>query len=172
MNVAMLAREQPELFFTAVYFTLEVETGEIVLASAGHPPPYLRRSSGETVPITVGASGPVGLFEDTVFAEGRFRLHQGDGLIVYTDGITEAQARNGQLYGEERLEAVLAAAQFSSRANELAEQVLTSVARYSTGALVNDDLTLLVCQRRIDKSRSMQPRRRGSGSLAPVSPRV
>jgi sigma-B regulation protein RsbU (phosphoserine phosphatase) len=122
------------------------------------------------VPITVGASGPVGLFGDTVFAEGRFHLHRGDGLIVYTDGITEAQARNGQLYGQERLEAVLAGS--PSRANELAEQVLASVARYSTGALVTDDLTLLVCQRRIDRGRSMQPRRRGSGSLAPVSPRV
>jgi serine phosphatase RsbU (regulator of sigma subunit) len=168
MNAAVLARRQPELFFTAIYFTLEIETGEIVLGNAGHPSPYIKRTDGRTETVTAGASGAIGILDDATFVEAHLRLEDGDGLVLYTDGITEALDRRGVMFGDERLEAALASA--TPRANDIAEQVLTSVDRHARGVLVNDDLTFLVCQRRMDKKRSMQPRRRGSGSLARTKP--
>jgi serine phosphatase RsbU (regulator of sigma subunit) len=164
MNDSVLARQQPELFFTAVYFTLDVETGAIVLANAGHPPPFLRRASGATEPVTREASSAVGMFEDATYTEVRLQLNQGDGLVLYTDGVTEARDGRGQLYGQDRLETALAAAPAGSTPNELGEHVLSSV---EAVAELQDDLTFFVCQRRVDKTRSLQPRCRNSGSLAP-----
>jgi phosphoserine phosphatase RsbU/P len=145
MNKALIARQQPELFFTGIYFTLDVTTGEIELANAGHPPPYLRRAAGGVEPFLAGASGAIGIFDDATFESARFRLGDGDSLVLYTDGIIEAPSSAGELYGEGRVAACLAAS--SSHPAELAHQLLASVDEHAAGVTVRDDLTIFVCRR-------------------------
>ncbi len=104
MNRALIARNQPELFFTAIYLTLDVKSGEVVLANAGHPSPYCSAVDGTLQAITEGRAGPVGIVEDPQFEATVLRLGHGDSLVLYTDGVVEASAANGTLYGSERLE--------------------------------------------------------------------
>jgi sigma-B regulation protein RsbU (phosphoserine phosphatase) len=170
MNSAILASGQPELFFTAIYFTFDVKTGEVVLANAGHPTPYWCHSTGPIEPITAGASTAIGILDDPGFAATSFRLAPGDSLVLYTDGVVEAADANGGLYGSDRLEACLNTIT-STRPNEIAERILQSVEQYATDTAVSDDLTLFICHRSFGRAASLQPRRRSGSIVAPVIPR-
>jgi len=162
MNKALIGRNQPELFFTAIYLTLDVKSGEVVLANAGHPSPYCSRSDGTLVEITEGAAGPVGIVDDPQFESTTLHLGHGDSLVLYTDGVVEAAAANGVLYGSDRLEFALADA--STRPTDIAEKILASVHAHIVDEPPNDDLTLFICQRNVGRPPSLQPRRR-SGML-------
>jgi len=166
MNEATLLRGQTELFFTAIYLTMDVTTGEILLANAGHPTPYARRANGAIEPITAGRACAVGILEDPHFAVTKLRLDHGDSLILYTDGVVEAASGDGKLYGEERLEACLATT--GSLPKEIAEHILRSVDQHAAEGPVNDDLTLFICQRSVGTEATMQPRNRASSFPAPV----
>jgi len=166
MNEAIIARDQPELFFTAIYFTLDVTTGELLLANAGHPTPYWRHASGRVEPITAGRGCAVGILDDLEVTGVRLHLQLGDSLILYTDGVVEAASAEGLLYGQDRLEACLATA--GARPNVIAESILRSVNDHAAAGPLNDDLTLFICQRSLDHARTMQPRRRSSAFPAPL----
>jgi serine phosphatase RsbU (regulator of sigma subunit) len=161
MNKALIARNQPEMFFTAVYLTLDVKTGEVVLANAGHPSPYCSRSNGTLQVITDGAGGPVGIVDEPQFEATRVQLEHGDSLVLYTDGVVEASTYDGVLFGSERLEKVLA--RTDTRPHSIAERILQSVAAHLGEKPANDDLTLFICQRNVGRPASLQPRRRSGG---------
>ena len=166
MNQATIARGQPELFFTVVYFTIDVKTGEVLLANGGHPPPYWRGGDGRLLPITSGRGCAVGILDEPDFTATSLRLECGDSLVLYTDGVIEAANAEGVLYGESRLAACLAGSA-SGRPNVLAEEILRSVERHTAPAPPSDDLTLFICQRSMSKESTMQPRRRSSNFPAP-----
>jgi sigma-B regulation protein RsbU (phosphoserine phosphatase) len=165
MNKAVIARDQPELFYTAIYLTFDVKSGEVVLANAGHPVAYCSRADGTLQEITDGTAAPVGILDEPLFADTRLRLGNGDSLVLYTDGVVEATSANGTLYGSARLEGALAAA--GSRPHDIAEHILTSVQAHIDDVPPNDDLTLFILQRNIGLPPSLQPRRR-SGMLSRV----
>jgi sigma-B regulation protein RsbU (phosphoserine phosphatase) len=172
MNKALIGRNQPELFFTAIYLTLDVKSGEVLLANAGHPSPYCARTDGTLQEITDGAAGPVGIVDDPQFLATRLHLGHGDTLILYTDGVVEASAANGSLYGSNRLEDVLT--QRDTRPHDVAERILASVAAHLGDVPANDDLTLFICQRTVGRPPSLQPRRRSGLNrfTLPLPPRV
>ncbi|MDF2692866.1 MAG: hypothetical protein K0S65_1249 [Labilithrix sp.] len=163
MNEAILASDQPELFFTAVYLTFDVKTGEVNLANAGHPTPYWCRPGKPIEPITGGASSAIGILDDPGFTATSFHLGHGDSLVLYTDGVVEAANARGHLYGSERLETCLAGVT-STRPNDIAEGILRSVEEYAMDTAVSDDLTLFICHRTLSRSATLQPQRR-SGQL-------
>ena len=165
MNRALIARNQPELFYTAIYLTLDVKSGEVVLANAGHPSPYCLRADGTLQAITEGAAGPVGIVDDPQFEATALRLGHGDSLVLYTDGVVEASSANGTLYGSERLETALS--QGAALPNSIAERILASVSAHLMDSPANDDLTLFICQRNVGRPATMQPRRR-SGTMSAV----
>ncbi len=170
MNEAILASGQPELFFTAIYLTFDVKTGEVILANAGHPSPYRFFSSGGVEAITDGASSAIGILDDPGFESTTFTLGHGDSLVLYTDGVIEASDARGELYGTQRLEACLHGTR-SARPNEIAERILRSVEEYATDADAADDLTLFIAHRTVGRSVSLQPRRRSGTMTAPIIPR-
>jgi serine phosphatase RsbU (regulator of sigma subunit)/pSer/pThr/pTyr-binding forkhead associated (FHA) protein len=145
MNKAVINRGQPELFFTAIYFTLDVKSGEVWLATAGQPPPYVCHGDGSVEAITGGASGAVGMLDDPQFSATQLFLAYGDSLVLYTDGVVEAAALDGSLYGDERLAACLRKA--GPRPKDISEQILHSVSQHTLTAPANDDLTIFICHR-------------------------
>jgi serine phosphatase RsbU (regulator of sigma subunit) len=167
MNEAILASGQPELFFTAIYFTFDVKTGEVILANAGHPIPYWCHATGPIEPITAGASSAIGILDDPGFSATSFKLAPGDSLVLYTDGVVEAADGNGGLFGDARLEACLRTIT-STRPNEIAERILQSVEEYALDTAVSDDLTLFICHRAVGQRASLQPRRRSGQFVAPI----
>ena len=160
MNKAVINRGQPELFFTAIYFTLDVKTGEVWLATAGQPSPYLCHANGSVEAITEGASGAVGMLDDPQFSATQLFLEDGDSLVLYTDGVVEAAALDGSLYGDARLAECLRVA--GSRPADISEEILRSVGQHTLTAPANDDLTIFICHRAEGAAPSRQPRRYGS----------
>lgn len=162
MNEALLSRGQPELFFTAIYLTVNVKTGDIVLANAGHPNAYLVDAKGIVREITDGSSGPIGVLEDAKFESTKLHLEDGDSLVVYTDGVIEAANAEGALYGSTRLENAISGPRARPRPIEIAEKLLDSVKAYVGEQSLSDDLTLFVLERNVNQPPSLQPRRRST----------
>ena len=156
MNSLTLGRGDPEFFFTAIYLTMDVKTGDIVLANAGHMLPYVCGDS-PPVAITEGAACPVGIVEDPNYTSTTFNLRHGESLVLYTDGVVEAANAAGTLYGDERFHASLVGPRV--RPSAIAENILRSVDLHTAGGPANDDLTLFILQRSVGTAPTMQPRR-------------
>ncbi len=145
VNATMLEREQPEVFVTGVFLTLELDTGRVVLANAGHCPPLVRRVSGRLDGIDAAATA-MGFFHDTQFVEAELRLEPGDALVLYTDGILEARSSRGEEFGAAKLATSLSAP--AEDAAAMAAKVLDDLRGHMLDAQQVDDMTLIVCRYR------------------------
>jgi serine phosphatase RsbU (regulator of sigma subunit) len=143
VNQAMLEREQPEVFVTGVFLTLDVESGKVILSNAGHCPPFVRRADGRVERIDGGHATAIGFFRDSYFAEADLQLGPGDALVLYTDGVIEAAGPGGEQFGGHRLAASLAHA--LPPASGVAEHVLADMSRHRDTVPQNDDVTMIVC---------------------------
>jgi sigma-B regulation protein RsbU (phosphoserine phosphatase) len=126
----------------ATFFYAEWNRAERCLSyiNAGHNAPILRRSSSSR--RLEALSPPLGLFLDTQYHVGRIELQPGDLIVLYSDGITEAGAREGKEFGDARLEDVVAAHAPEPLA-EIRERVVEAVREWS-GQEPEDDMTLLL----------------------------
>lgn len=118
--------------------------GGLELCNAGHCPPLLVRR-GEVTPLA--ATGmPLGMFTGSTFEVGRFRLVQGDSLLLYTDGVSETDNPAGEPFGTSRLEA------FARQLNgdpvgAVLEHCLDDLDRFRGTAALKDDVTLMLVRR-------------------------
>lgn len=143
---AELARNNPEaLFVTAVAGLLDVTTGELTCASAGHDAPYLRPAGGGP-PRQLALDGglPLGAVDEFAYAAAAARLAPGDALCLTTDGVVDTVAPGGAFYGRERLEAVLASLPPATDPRAVGDAIRGDVARFQAGAEQADDLAILV----------------------------
>lgn len=85
----------------------------------------------------------MGVFSDAKFTTATFQLHIGDLLIVYTDGITEVQDRQGEFWGQERFEQLLSTCSWE-QPKEIMERILDEVSGFAGGQPQRDDMTLVV----------------------------
>lgn len=132
--------------YATMFFAIVDSTGAIEFIHAGHPSPLLLR--GDTVSDLYNeGSFPVGLVEEAEFTSIRTQLEPGDTLVLYTDGVTEAQARDRSLYGDGRLREAVAGGSYKSIA-ALQDTILESVREFSRGADQADDITLLIVRYR------------------------
>jgi sigma-B regulation protein RsbU (phosphoserine phosphatase) len=132
-------------FVTAFYGVYDPATRVLTYASAGHNPPRVGRCDGGHVrAIDRNGSVPLGIDPGVHYDDTVENLSPGDYLLLYTDGITEARAPDGELFGVERLDAVVA--DCTGDANELIASVLRAVETFTQGRPPNDDRTLLVAR--------------------------
>lgn len=96
------------LFITAFEGVLDLETGDFSYVNAGHETPYIRRGGGKFAPYPIPAAFVLAGVEGMPYQSGSLKLEPGDKIFQYTDGVTEATNSHNELYGEKRLEAVLA----------------------------------------------------------------
>ncbi|MCA9273994.1 MAG: PP2C family protein-serine/threonine phosphatase [Phycisphaerales bacterium] len=130
-------------FITAFYAIYDPAEMTLTYASAGHNPPRLKRcSDGSMFVLDEAQSIPLGIIPDTKYEQATMRLVRGDQVILYTDGITEAFNHEGDLFGTERLDEVLADCGIDAHA--LIESVLESIENFTEGRPADDDRTLLV----------------------------
>jgi sigma-B regulation protein RsbU (phosphoserine phosphatase) len=144
INRSLLQLLAGEQFVTAFYGVLRPATGHLVYVNAGQSRPLWTRGRGQIERLELTGM-PLGLFDDSRWDSIEITIEPGDGLVLYTDGVTEAQ-RQGAQFGLEGLRRVLAAAR-GRTASELLEHVLAAVEVYAGGAPPSDDIALVVATR-------------------------
>lgn len=132
-------------FITFFIALLNPATGELAYANAGHNPPIIVRASGE-IELLEGGGPVLGILPIAKYGEQHARLGQGDLLMIYSDGVTEANDPAEEEYGEERLTELLKQ-QRAHAAEAIVNSVTDGVSRFSSGAPQADDITLIVAKR-------------------------
>jgi sigma-B regulation protein RsbU (phosphoserine phosphatase) len=140
-----LAREYPlERFgkiFTVIYAIIDIQKGQLIYSSAGHPPPVLLHPDGSLELLEKG--GPIiGLDGKIPFEEEQIRLRFGDVLIFYTDGIVEFQNDDGVFYGTERFYGLLKSLK-NRPIDELLDEVIGDLLAFGGDSKLRDDVSLL-----------------------------
>lgn len=132
--------------YATMFFGLLDASGSLEFVCAGHPSPLLLRQ-GEVSELYTGGSFPVGLLEEASFSTSRIRLEPDDTLLLFTDGVTEAEDKDGNFFGLDNLEEAII--QHSNRSLEaLQSGILGAVGKFSEGTEQSDDITLLVMRYR------------------------
>lgn len=135
------------MFVTLFYGVYNVRTGEVRYVNAGHNPPLIRRHDGKVETLPVSRNICLGVLEKFDFKSDVITLQPGDALVTFTDGVTEACSPSDELYGEERLQALLAAGG-SGTAQAVVSEIAEAVKAHSEGTEQSDDITILVLKRK------------------------
>ena len=144
LNKATCAKCPSNRFITFFFCVLDPKTGEVTFANAGHNPPILVRASGEAEMLE-GGGCVLGILPMAPYSEMRTRLEKGDMLVLYSDGVTEANDIDHNEYDEERFIQVLKEHR-SEPASEIVKAVTNSLAEFAAGAPQADDITLVVAK--------------------------
>ena len=151
VNTMLCEGNDASMFVTAFCGVLDVLTGEITYINAGHNPPAIVKADGSVAFFKVVANLPLGAMDDMEYAEGNLHLEEGDTLVLYTDGVTEATNRQKGFFTEEAFLKVLESARGES-VRGIVDKTLTAVHQFAAGSPPADDVTLLVL--RMASSRS------------------
>jgi sigma-B regulation protein RsbU (phosphoserine phosphatase) len=149
INGALLGESTNGMFVTLAHGLCQPGTGEIVLASAGHPLPLLRRAGGSVEPLNHTTGRLLGFDAgDLHLTDARVKLELGDMLVFYTDGFTEArEPSKRQMFGLERLCDVVAGFDAPSPLPACAERAKADIDRFTAQPEQQDDLTMLLLRR-------------------------
>ncbi len=145
-NDSLLTDTRSDLFVTLFYGVMTPADGQFTYVNAGHNPPLLWRA-GATQPLWLPRTGlALGVISDVAWEALTITLNPGDVLISYTDGVTETQNADGELFGEQRLAAVVAGCAHQP-AGEIQSAILTALRAFAGAMPPFDDTTLLVIRR-------------------------
>ena len=116
------------LFVTLYVCIFNVRTGELLTTNAGHNPPFLKHADSTITTLSKRDGMVVAAMEGVAYTENRLQLHKGDTLLLYTDGITEADNINQEFFGDHRLEELFHERQFESM-EELTSYIVETTPR-------------------------------------------
>ncbi|MBD5502335.1 MAG: SpoIIE family protein phosphatase [Lachnospiraceae bacterium] len=142
INRSLCDNNKNGMFVTAWIGVLDIATGEVAYVNAGHCRPLLRRKNGSCEYDDMLGGLVLAGMEDAVYRQGSLRLRQGDTLLLYTDGVTEATSLQQQLYGEDRLMRTIADAD-NVTPEELLQELWKDVDEFQKDASQFDDITML-----------------------------
>jgi serine phosphatase RsbU (regulator of sigma subunit) len=145
-NYISITHEQAGMFATIFYGILEPQTGELAFINGGHEPPILIGPGG--IKTILKPTGPaVGLYPDLEFNTGSIVIEPQDTLLVYTDGVTDAQNKAGAAFSKERL-LNLAENSFAT-AEDLITKIKTRVNEHIADENQFDDITVMALRRKM-----------------------
>ena len=143
LNHFLLERTSGEKYAT-IFYSLVERGGSLSYVNAAHCPPMLVRAGGIAMEL-VATGRPVGLLEESTFEVANERLLPGDKVVIYSDGVTEAQNARGEFFGKKRLrEIVTSHAQQSCTA--IHDAIQEGVSAFAEGARQSDDITVVVME--------------------------
>ena len=148
VNRRILSDTHQGIFLTVFLGILDPEQNTFTYVNAGHNPPFHVRENQEDYSLKkLEKTGTlVGLFDDVAWEEKTISINPGEVMILYTDGISEAQNNSGQFFGNDRLEEILRES-FSSSAETYRDEIFDKVQGFIGSAPRLDDITLIVLSR-------------------------
>ncbi|HET7226770.1 MAG TPA: SpoIIE family protein phosphatase [Candidatus Eisenbacteria bacterium] len=141
-NSLLYESTERDKFVTAFYGVLDVKHRVLNFTNAGHNPPLLRRADGSLEALEEGGMA-LGVLPDARYEERPLALRPGDVLVMFTDGVSEAQAPSGELFGERRLEQCLERLADRS-AREILDGIVQEARAWAGERGLSDDLTVMV----------------------------
>src|SRR4051794_599179 len=143
LNTFLLDRTGGEKYATVFYSLLD-DNGKLSYVNAAHCPPIIVRAGGERVELA--ATGmPVGMLEAAEFEVGECNLEPGDKLVIYSDGVTEAQNNAAQFFGKKRLREAVSGRHGQS-CRVVHDAIQNAVTAFTEGAPQSDDITVVVLE--------------------------
>jgi serine phosphatase RsbU (regulator of sigma subunit)/DNA-binding NarL/FixJ family response regulator len=150
INRRLLSDTHGAMFITAFYGVLDPENGRLRYVNAGHNPPFLLSSQkGKPVDQLRGTGMALGVMEDASWQQKIARFSPGDILLLYTDGITEAENMHREFYGEQRILEVLRSHR-DRAAHAIQDALLEDVRKFTNKAPKTDDIAIMVIAREKD----------------------
>jgi len=149
LNLQVSRHAPASRFITLFLACYDPPTGRLTFVNAGQTPPLLRRQNGSIERLMSGGIA-LGMFPGSTYESGEVQMNPGDALLLYSDGLTEAESPDGQPFDEAGLErtlALYAGAYQQSAAAELGRAVFDAVERHRRDKRLSDDLTVLVLSR-------------------------
>ena len=145
VNRILVSERASGLFVTVAHARLDTQTGDLVLARAGHDPLHVLRADGR-LEVLEPPGRLIGMVADLDLTSLELSLEPGDAFIGHTDGVTEARSEDGSFYGEDRFRALLTGLAGTTAAGSV-DAVVADVASFRGRAEPSDDLTLLIVRR-------------------------
>jgi serine phosphatase RsbU (regulator of sigma subunit) len=134
-------------FMTMGICLYDPATGRVQWSRAGHGPALILNRSINHVTQLLGAGFPLGFVADASYELIEHTLEPGDSLLLYTDGVTEAQNRDMEQFGVERLSEALSAAPQDVASGEMLRSIVDTFTTFLEGRLLKDDVTLMLLRR-------------------------
>ncbi|MBE5972312.1 MAG: HAMP domain-containing protein [Lachnoclostridium sp.] len=149
-NNRLCAGNDAEMFVTVWMGILDVSNGHLEFVNAGHNPPVILRNKGSAEMLKTKANFVLGMMDDMPYKKHEIELQQGDMIFLYTDGLTEAQNLEDELFGETRLTSYLETMMRdqSISVSDLCQSVHTSVKNFAGKAEQSDDITMLALKKK------------------------
>jgi len=145
LNLQICRHSPGSRFITLFYAVYTPATGGLTYVNAGQTPPLLRRQDGRYERLE-GTGIALGMFDGSTYTAAQTILSAGDTLVLYSDGITEAEDPDGQPFEESGLERVVSTyAAFS--AAEMGTELLKAIERHAHDSRFGDDLTILILKK-------------------------
>lgn len=144
MNEELAAQNPRGMFVTMV--CLDVRRGRVTCANAGHDALLRVRLAGPSEAVFPSSGTVLGLFPGQTYANETLELDEGDTLVLFTDGVTEATDVDKTLFGQERLEECFAKGAGETAAATV-DRLLRAVRAFAAGAPQSDDITILALRR-------------------------
>jgi len=141
-NDNLCTENEAGMFVTAICGSLDVETGDLAFSVAGHDPPFLVPAEGAVAPIQVEGGRVLGLIEASEYPVNRLRLEPRDAIVLYTDGISEAQDPAEEFFGARRIGECLTTHRHEE-ATAITSALLAAVKAFAGAAPQSDDITLM-----------------------------
>ena len=141
LNEFLLGFSRVEIFATLFVGIVDLATSSLTYCSAGHPPAILVSAQSGDAELLDVQSGVVGAFHDMEYKNGTVRLHEGDILLLYTDGTTEARSPEGAFFGETGLRDMIMN-EVPQGFDGLLNRFLSTLDRY-TGRRLDDDVAMV-----------------------------
>ena len=142
-NEKLCENNESGMFVTAWMGILDITTGQVKFANAGHNPPLLKRANGSFEYLKTRAGFVLAGMEGVRYRIGEIALHPGDRLFLYTDGVTEATNTENKLYGEDRLLTFMNR-NAAMEATTLLPALKTNIDEFVGEAPQFDDITMLM----------------------------
>ncbi|MDQ6759254.1 MAG: SpoIIE family protein phosphatase [Acidobacteriota bacterium] len=142
VNDVLLRQSKGELFVTLFYAIVDLRTGDLHFSAGGQTAPCLLTGDSQLDYLREPRGFMLGLFDDAQFTAGHAKLNPGDVLILYTDGVTEAEDERSMFYTEARLTAALTGMN-QAPAQQIVTKVVSDVNKFTSGNPQTDDITVL-----------------------------
>ena len=143
VNDVLCGESLDSMFVTVFYGIYDIETGHVDYTNAGHNPPYILRASGNVEMLKSDNNLVLGAIDGISYKSNSLSLQPGDALVMFTDGVTEAENTDHGQFGEPRLEEELANLKGADSC-QIVETINEKVRAFAGEAEQSDDITMLV----------------------------